>query len=61
MLTGSHGGGAAPHVDIPRLTKLVAAGKLSFDGIITHEFPLAEINAAVDLVRGAAGRVLVNL
>ena len=51
-----------PHVDIPRLIKLVAAGKLSLDGIITHEFPLAEINAALDLVRsGAAGRVLVNL
>ena len=51
-----------PHVDIPRLIRLVAAGKLSFDGIITHEFPLAEINAALDLVRsGAAGRVLVSL
>ena len=62
VLTGSHGGDAIPHVDIPRLIKLCAAGKLSFDGIITHEFPLDEINAALDLVRsGAAGRVLINL
>jgi S-(hydroxymethyl)glutathione dehydrogenase/alcohol dehydrogenase len=62
VLTGSHGGDAVPHVDIPRLIKLCAAGKLSFDGIITHEFPLDEINAALDLVRsGAAGRVLINL
>jgi Zn-dependent alcohol dehydrogenase len=62
VLTGSHGGDAAPHVDVPRLIRLDAAGKLSLDGIITHEFPLAEINAALDLVRsGAAGRVLVNL
>jgi S-(hydroxymethyl)glutathione dehydrogenase / alcohol dehydrogenase len=62
VLTGSHGGDAVPHVDIPRLTKLCAAGKLSFDGIITHEFPLDEINTALDLVRsGAAGRVLINL
>jgi S-(hydroxymethyl)glutathione dehydrogenase/alcohol dehydrogenase len=62
VLTGSHGGDAVPHVDIPRLIKLVAAGKLSFDGIITHEFPLEEINAALDMVRsGAAGRVLINL
>ena len=62
VLTGSHGGDAVPHVDIPRLIKLAAAGKLSFDGIITHEFPLEEINAALDMVRsGAAGRVLVNL
>ena len=60
MLTGSHGGDAVPHVDIPRLIKLAAG--LSFVGIITHEFPLAEINAALDMVRsGAAGRVLVNL
>jgi S-(hydroxymethyl)glutathione dehydrogenase/alcohol dehydrogenase len=51
-----------PHVDIPRLIRLCAAGKLSFDGIITHEFPLDEINAALDLVRsGAAGRVLISL
>ena len=62
VLTGSHGGDAVPHVDIPRLIKLVAAGKLSFDGIITHAFPLEEINAALDLVRsGVAGRVLINL
>ena len=62
VLTGSHGGDAVPHVDIPRLIKLVGAGKLSCDGIITHEFPLEEINAALDLVRsGKVGRVLVNV
>jgi S-(hydroxymethyl)glutathione dehydrogenase/alcohol dehydrogenase len=62
VLTGSHGGDAVPHVDIPRLIRLAAAGRLSFDGIITHEFSLAEINAALDMVRsGAAGRVLVSL
>src|SRR5580692_8744681 len=61
VLTGSHGGDAAPHVDIPRIIRLVQAGRLSFDGIITHEFPLREINAALDLVRsGKAGRVLVE-
>jgi S-(hydroxymethyl)glutathione dehydrogenase / alcohol dehydrogenase len=60
VLTGSHGGDARPQVDIPRIIRLVEAGKLSFDGIITHEFPLAEINAALDVVRsGKAGRVLV--
>jgi S-(hydroxymethyl)glutathione dehydrogenase/alcohol dehydrogenase len=62
VLTGSHGGDAAPHLDIPRIIRLMRAGRLSFDGIITHEFPLAEINAALDLVRsGAAGRVLLNV
>jgi len=62
VLTGSHGGDAVPHVDIPRLIRLNEAGRLSFDGFITHEFPLDDINAALDLVRsGAAGRVLVNI
>jgi RimJ/RimL family protein N-acetyltransferase len=37
-------------------TRRAAAGKLSLDGIITHEFALEEINAALDVVRsGAAG------
>jgi S-(hydroxymethyl)glutathione dehydrogenase / alcohol dehydrogenase len=62
VLTGSHGGDAIPHVDIPRLIRLNQAGRLSFDGLITHEFPLDDISAAIDLVRsGAAGRVLVDI
>ena len=62
VLTGSHGGDAVPHVDIPRLIRLNQAGRISFDGIITHEFSLDDINEALDLVRsGAAGRVLVNV
>jgi S-(hydroxymethyl)glutathione dehydrogenase/alcohol dehydrogenase len=62
VLTGSHGGDARPHVDIPRIIRLIKAGRLSFDGIITDEFPLAEINPALDLVRsGKAGRVLLNV
>lgn len=62
ILTGSHGGDAVPHVDIPRIIRLMKAGRISFDGIITHEFPLAEINVALDLVRsGTAGRVLLNV
>jgi S-(hydroxymethyl)glutathione dehydrogenase / alcohol dehydrogenase len=62
VLTGSHGGSAAPHVDIPRLIRLNRAGRLSFDGIITNEFSLSEVNNALDLVRsGNAGRVLLNM
>lgn len=62
VLTGSHGGDAAPHVDIPRLIRLAKAGRLSFDGIITHEFSLNDINAALDLVRsGNAGRVVLRI
>ena len=62
VLTGSHGGNAVPQVDIPRLIRLNRAGRLSFDGIITHEFTLDRINDALDLVRsGAAGRVVLNI
>jgi S-(hydroxymethyl)glutathione dehydrogenase/alcohol dehydrogenase len=62
VLTGSHGGDAAPHIDIPRILRLVQAGRISFDGIITHEFPLDRINEALDVVRsGTAGRVLLNV
>jgi len=62
VLTGSHGGDAVPQVDIPRLIRLNKAGRLSFDGIITHEFPLDDINAALDLVRsGTAGRVVLRV
>lgn len=62
VLTGSHGGDAAPHIDIPRILRLVQAGRISFKGIITHEFPLDDINEALDTARsGAAGRVLLNI
>jgi len=62
VLTGSHGGDARPHIDIPRLIALSKAGRFSLDGIITHEFPLDEINEALDTVRsGTAGRVLLKV
>ena len=45
-----------------RLIRLNEAGRLSFDGLITHQFTLGEINEALDVVRsGAAGRVLINI
>jgi S-(hydroxymethyl)glutathione dehydrogenase / alcohol dehydrogenase len=62
VLTGSHGGDAVPQIDIPRLIRLNQAGRLSFDGIITHEFPLDGVNAALDVVRsGTAGRVVLRI
>ena len=62
VLTGSHGGDSRPHIDIPRIIRLVRASRISFDDIITHEYPLDEINTALDVVRsGAAGRVLLRM
>ncbi len=62
VLTGSHGGDAIPNIDIPRILKLDEAGRISFDGLITHEFMLEQVNDALELVRsGNAGRVLLNI
>jgi S-(hydroxymethyl)glutathione dehydrogenase/alcohol dehydrogenase len=62
VLRGSHGGDAEPHLEIPRYARLVQNGKLQLDGLVTHEFKLAQINEAIDVVRGGdAGRVLVSM
>jgi S-(hydroxymethyl)glutathione dehydrogenase / alcohol dehydrogenase len=62
VLTGSHGGSAEPHVDIPRYLRLLGAGKLSLDGLVTHEFPLDQVNEAIATVRrGEAGRVVLKM
>jgi S-(hydroxymethyl)glutathione dehydrogenase/alcohol dehydrogenase len=62
VLKGSHGGDAVPHIDIPRYTRLVQAGKLKLDGLTTHELRLNQVNEAIELVKqGRAGRVVLNL
>ncbi len=61
VLTGSHGGDAIPDLEIPRYINLIRAGKMTLDGIITHEFNLDEINDSIELFRsGRAGRILIN-
>jgi S-(hydroxymethyl)glutathione dehydrogenase / alcohol dehydrogenase len=62
VLTGSHGGSAEPHVDIPRYIRLMKAGRMTLDGLVTHEFPLDQVNEAIATVRrGEAGRVLLKM
>lgn len=62
ILTGSHGGDAEPHKEIPRYIRLIQAGKMKLDGIITHEFKLDEINQAIELMRGGdTGRIIINM
>ncbi len=62
ILTGSHGGSAKPHIEIPRYIRLCRAGKMRLDGIITHEFSLDEINEAIEVVRsGEGGRCIVSM
>ncbi len=62
VLTGSHGGDAVPDLEIPRYIRLMDAGKMNLDGLITHEFALEEINYALNLFRtGEAGRILLRM
>lgn len=62
ILKGSEGGNCRPQIDIPRIIKLNRSGKLIFDSLITHEFPLEQINEAIDIVRkGDAGRVIIKM
>jgi S-(hydroxymethyl)glutathione dehydrogenase / alcohol dehydrogenase len=62
VLTGSHGGSAVPDVEIPRYHRLIKAGMMDMDGLITHELPLQEANEAIEIVKsGGAGRVVLNM
>ncbi len=62
VLTGSHGGGAIPDLEIPRYIRLMATDKMTLDGLVTHEFSLDEINNALDLFRsGDAGRIIIKM
>jgi S-(hydroxymethyl)glutathione dehydrogenase / alcohol dehydrogenase len=62
VLKGSEGGQCQPARDIPRLIRLAEAGRISYDGIVTDEFPLGRINDALDLMRsGKSGRILLNI
>lgn len=62
VLKGSEGGHCQPDRDIPRLVRLAEAGKVNYDGIVTDEFSLDQINDALDLMRsGKSGRILLNI
>lgn len=60
ILKGSHGGSAVPQVDIPNYIRLVQAGKMKLNRLITHEFKLDDVNDAVQLFKsGEAGRIIL--
>ena len=62
ILTGSHGGDAIPDLEIPRYIRLIESGKMTLDGLITHEFCLEDINEALELLRtGEVGRILISM
>ncbi len=62
MLLSSHGGHAFPSVDIPRYIALYQTGGLLLAGMVTHRFPLAQINEALTATaNGECGRVVVEM
>ena len=62
-LSGSHGGEAIPHMDIPRYHQLFRQDRIKLRELITERFELADINTAIDRMRtgAASGRCLVRL
>ena len=62
ILKGSHGGSVSPDIEIPRLIKLVAQNKMRLEGLVTHTFPLNQINEAIAALRsGEAARVMLSM
>jgi S-(hydroxymethyl)glutathione dehydrogenase/alcohol dehydrogenase len=62
ILKGSHGGSCVPHIDIPRYIRLIQAGKMTLNGLITHDFSLDQINDAIRLLAsGDAGRIVIAM
>ena len=62
-ITGTSGGGAHPHTDIPRYMALTAARQIDLSELITEVAPLSEINSLIEGMRSGrtSGRCLVEL
>ncbi len=61
-ISGSQGGEALPHEDIPRYHKMFNAGQIMLSELITEKVPLDHINEAITNMRSGvvSGRVLVD-
>lgn len=60
-IKATQGGGFDPARDIPRYVAMQRSGFLKINGLVTHRFPLGQVNAAIGVVRdGLAGRVMLE-
>ena len=58
---GTAFGGAKGRTDVPKIVDWYMEGKINIDDLITHEFPLEEINTAFDLMHeGKSIRSVIN-
>lgn len=62
-LSGSHGGEAVPHLDIPRYHRMYRSGRIQLKNLITARYPLAQINDAIAAMRSGAiaGRCMISM
>jgi S-(hydroxymethyl)glutathione dehydrogenase/alcohol dehydrogenase len=61
-IVGTWGGESQLDRDVPVYANLYLAGRLPLDTLITHEYRLADINAALQaLEQGLVGRALINM
>ena len=63
VLTGSHGGEAAPSEDIPRYMHLFRANRINLKPLVTHRFELDRVNEAIAGMRSGSvsGRCMLEL
>jgi S-(hydroxymethyl)glutathione dehydrogenase/alcohol dehydrogenase len=60
-LRGSHGGDSRPAEDIPRILRLIRAGRCDPSGFVTHRTSLADINQAIATMRsGEANHTIIH-
>lgn len=50
-LLGSEGGSSRPDIDIPRYVRMLRDGRFSTAGMVTHRFPLFQVNDAIATMR----------
>ena len=62
-LSGSHGGEAEPHLDIPRYHGLFRHGRIKLKELITEKYLLDQVNLAIDRMRTGMlnGRCLIKI
>ncbi len=61
-IVGTWGGETQPDRDIPRYAELYLNGNLDLSALITHEYPIENINQAFEqLEQGLVGRALIKL
>jgi len=61
-IVGTWGGETQPDEDIPQFAQWYVEGRLPLAELITHEYPLEEINAALsDMEQGRVSRALIKM